>query len=87
MNVKKRFKEERMLLEKDKKQLNAQLDEYKQRLEIAENKFYSYKKEIDESPLTVLRNELTQKNLTIMDLETKLKNAKEEKEEMKKKFD
>jgi hexokinase len=33
MNVKKRFKEEKVLLEQDKKRLIAQLEEHKQRLE------------------------------------------------------
>ncbi len=42
-------------------------------MEIAENKFYAYKKEVDESPLNVLRNELSLKNLEIIDLDSKLK--------------
>lgn len=55
MNVKKRFKEEKVLLEQDKKRLIQQLDDYKTRLEQMEGKYYSFKKEVDESPLSVLR--------------------------------
>lgn len=36
MNVKKRFKEERVLLETDKKKLTQQLEDYKFRVETAE---------------------------------------------------
>lgn len=55
MNVKKRFKEERVLLEADKKKLTAQVEELKARMEQTESKYYQFKKEIDESPLTLLR--------------------------------
>jgi len=58
MNIKKRFKEERTLLEHDKKRLTCSLEDSKNKLEAIENKYYSYKKDIDESPLSVLRNEL-----------------------------
>ena len=56
--VKKRFKEERMALEADKKRLQQQVDELKNRNETVENRFVSLKRDIDESPLAVLRSEL-----------------------------
>lgn len=55
MNIKKRFKEERVMLESDKKRLTQQTEELKNRLELTETKLYSFKKEVDESPLSVLR--------------------------------
>lgn len=73
MGIKKRFKEERNNLELDKKKLTVSLEEARSRLEIAESKFYAYKKEVDESPLNVLRNELSLKNVDILELESKLK--------------
>ena len=40
INTKKRFKEEKVLLEQDKKRLTLQLDDYKIKLEGVENKYY-----------------------------------------------
>ena len=59
MNVKKRFKEEKVLLEQDKKRLVQQVEDYKTRLDQTESKYYAFKKEVDESPLSVLRSELS----------------------------
>ena len=59
MNVKKRFKEEKVLLEQDKKRLVQQVEDYKARLDQTESKYYAFKKEVDESPLSVLRSELS----------------------------
>ena len=73
MTIKKKFKEEKIALESEKKRLALQLDEYKNKLEQAENKFYTYKKEVDESPISVLRAELAQKTVEIIEFENKLK--------------
>lgn len=59
LNIKKRFKEEKMMLEQDKKRLTAQVEDYKGKLEQLEQKYYSFKKDVDESPLSVIRSELT----------------------------
>ncbi len=77
MNVKKRFKEEKVMLEQDKKRLLAQLEEHKQRLEQMDTKYYAFKKDVDESPLSVLRQELGQKNLELIEMESKLKQSNE----------
>jgi hypothetical protein len=58
MNTKKRFKEDKALLESDKKRLLVQLEEYKNRLENSDARLYSLKKEIDDSPLSVIRGEI-----------------------------
>lgn len=58
MNIKKKFKEEKVGLETSKKKLTAQVEELKARIEQMEAKFYNYKKEMDESPISLLRNEL-----------------------------
>ena len=44
MNLKKRFKEEKVTLEQDKKRLTVQNEDLKQKLEGSENRFYTYKK-------------------------------------------
>ena len=77
MTIKKKFKEEKIALESEKKRLALQLEEYKNKLELAENKFYTYKKEVDESPISVLRAELAQKTVEIIEFENKLKSANE----------
>lgn len=87
LNVKKRFKEDKVLLEQDKKRLLQQLDDYKNRLEQLESKYYSFKKEVDESPLTVLRQELGQKNLEIAEMESRMKQALEQRDEFQRKFE
>lgn len=65
MNVKKRFKEDKTLLESDKKRLITQLEEYKNRLEHADARLYTMKKDVEESPVSLLRAEIQQKNLEI----------------------
>lgn len=87
VNVKKRFKEERLALEADKKKLQQQVDELKARNEAVENRFVSLKRDIDESPLSVLRSELAQKNLSLAEAESKMKALAEERDDAKKKFD
>jgi centrosomal protein CEP120 len=77
INIKKRFKEEKVLLEQDKKRLSSQVDEYKNKLEHLESKYYAFKKDVDESPLSVLRNELTQKNMELIESESRVKQANE----------
>ena len=67
LNVKKRFKEERLTLEQDKKRLMTQAEELKNRAEAAENKLGTLKREVDESPLSVLRSELAAKNLALIE--------------------
>jgi len=87
MNVKKRFKEERTVLEMDKKRLTVQVEELKNRAEAAEAKLFAYKRDIDESPLSVIRSELSQKNLELIESESKTKQASEERDEARRKFE
>ena len=87
VNVKKRFKEERLSLEQDKKKLQQQVEDLKCRNETVEHKLVSLKRDIDESPLSVLRSELAQKNLSLVEAETKIKNIAEERDEVRKKFE
>ena len=87
MNVKKRFKEERTTLEMDKKKLLASTDDLKSRAEHAEAKLLAFKRDIDESPLSVLRGELAQKNLELIESDSKAKQASEERDDVKRKFE
>jgi centrosomal protein CEP120 len=87
MSVKKRFKEEKVLLEQDKKRLGQQLEEAKGRLEQVESKHYAFRKEVDESPISVLRQELGQKHLEMIELESRLKQAFEQRDDYQKKFE
>ena len=61
LNVKKRFKEEKNVLEHDRKKAMATIEDLKSKLEAADAKFYEYKQEVETSPLNVLRNELATK--------------------------
>ena len=61
LNVKKRFKEEKNILEHDRKKAMATIEDLKHKLESADGKFYAYKQEVETSPLNVLRNELATK--------------------------
>lgn len=87
MNIKKKFKEEKIALETDKKRLTQQLEDHKAKLEHIENKFYSFKKEMDENPISLMRNELAQKNIEVIELDSKIKKANEEKEDFKKRYE
>lgn len=87
VNVKKRFKEERTTLESDKKKLQAQVEELKARCEGAENRLHSLKRDIEESPLSVIRGELASKNLELIESESKTKQAIEDRDEARRKFE
>jgi Fe-S cluster biosynthesis and repair protein YggX len=58
LNVKKKFKEEKAVMETHEKKLKQQNDELRAKLEQCDQKFFAYKQEIENSPLNVLRNEL-----------------------------
>ena len=46
-----------------------------------------YKQEVENSPLNVLRNELAQKTIEIVELETRVNNANEQRDEYRVKFE
>lgn len=87
IGVKKRFKEEKNLLETEKKKALAQVDELKARIDQMDSKFLSFKMEVEQSPLNVLRNELAQKQIQLVEMETKVQRAHEERDEFRKKFE
>jgi hypothetical protein len=59
----------------------------KSRAEQAEAKLLAFRRDIDESPLSVLRGELAQKNLELIESESKAKQATEERDDVKRKFE
>ena len=67
--------------------MQAQVIDYQKKLEDASERFFGLKKEVEDSPLSVLRNELGQKQLEIVELETKVRQALEGREEFKAKYD
>lgn len=71
--IKKRFKDEKLQLEKEKSSLNKKIIEKQQQLENLENSFTNYKKEVEDSPLSLLKNEITRKQIQNEEL-TKEKN-------------
>lgn len=75
MNIKKKFKEERVVLETDKKRLTKEVADYQAKLSEASDRYFGLKKDVEESPLAVLRNELGSKQLEIVELESKVKQA------------
>lgn len=54
---------------------------------MADAKFYAYKQEIEQSPLTVLRQELATKSIEVVELETKVANANEQRDDFKHKYE
>jgi chromosome segregation ATPase len=87
MNVKKRFKEERNTLENDKKRLMVQVEDLKARAEAAEGKLLNLKRDVDESPLAVIRAELAQKGMEVVEVEGKMRQALEERDEVRRRFE
>ena len=54
---------------------------------MADKKFYAYKQEIEQSPLNVLRNELATKSIEVVEMESRLAQAHEQRDEFKAKFE
>ena len=75
MAIKKKFQEERLNLETDKKRLTKELAENHEKIELSHNRFYALKTEVEQSPLSVLRQELGSRQLEIASLESKVKAA------------
>lgn len=61
--IKKRFKEEKALIEKDKLALNKILSDKQKELDSMRSHLTQFKKEMDESPLSIIRGELTKKSI------------------------
>lgn len=87
MNIKVKFKEERVGLENEKKRLQREVAETQSKLATASEKFYNLKRDVEESPLSVLRNELGQKQLEIVEMESRVKAATEQRDEYRSKYD
>ena len=52
----------------------------------ASDRYFNLKKEIEDSPLAVLRNELGSKQLEVVELESKVKNAYEQRDDYASKY-
>lgn len=86
MNIKKKFKEERVQLESEKKKLTKEVSDYQNKMNEASDRYFNLKKEIEDSPLAVLRNELGSKQLEVVELESKVKNAYEQRDDYASKY-
>lgn len=84
--IKKRFKEEKVGMQNEKKTLTDQLTQAKQLLDETEERYREYRKDMEESPLSALRTEIGNKNIEIAELKTKLQKSKEDKEDLDSKF-
>jgi len=80
MSIKKRFKEEKVVLETDRKRFLNQIEELKSRLEHTDAKLYHVRKEVEESPMSLMRSEIQQKQMEVTDLENRMQRKQEEKE-------
>ena len=87
MQIKIKFKEERMSLENDKKRLMKEVQDLQDKIEQSHTRFYNLKKDVEESPLSVLRQELGARQLEITELQTKVKTANAIAEEYQAKFE
>lgn len=81
--LKNRFKEERMLLEKDKLALSKQINEKQKIIETIENNFNNYKREINDSPLSVIKNELSKRTIELEEANREIQRINLEKEKYK----
>ena len=86
MNIKKKFKEERVQLENDKKKLAKEVSDYQEKMSVASDRYFNLKKEVEDSPLAVLRNELGTKQLEIVELESRVKAAAEQRDDYASKY-
>ena len=86
MNIKKKFKEERVQLENDKKKLTKEVSDYQEKMSVASDRYFNLKKEVEDSPLAVLRNELGTKQLEIVELESRVKAAAEQRDDYASKY-
>ena len=87
MNIKKKFKEERVSLENDKKRLGKESGDTQIKLSDATERYFNLKKQVEDSPLSVLRNELGTKQLEIVELESKVKASNEQRDEYRERYD
>lgn len=87
MNIKKKFKEERVQLETDKKRLTKETTDLQSKLTEASERYYGMKRDIEESPLSVLRQELGTKQLEIVELESKVKASYESRDDYRIKYE
>ena len=87
MNIKKKFKEERVQLESDKKRITKESVDYQNKMTEANERYFNLKKSVEDSPVSVLRNELGSKQLEIVELESKVKIATEQRDEYHEKYD
>jgi len=78
INIKKRFKEEKIALVNDKKNMTQQVNDAKALLDENELRFRNYRKDMEESPLSVLRADIGKKNVEIAELNTKFQKANED---------
>ena len=86
MNIKKKFKEERVQLETDKKKLTKEVADSQEKVSDATNRFYNLKREVEDSPLAVLRQEIGSKQLEIVELESRVKAAQEQRDDYAQKY-
>lgn len=54
---------------------------------MADAKFYAFKQEIEQSPLSVLRHELATKSIEVVELETRVNNANEQRDDYRNKYE
>ena len=87
ISIKRRFKEERVNLDADKKRLKQEVTEYQDKLDQAHNRYFALKKEYEDSPLSALRTELGQRDLTILELESQVKAAIQSRDEFSGRYD
>jgi len=87
ITLKKKFKEEKNTQETHQKRLEKQVEDLRNKLDMADQKFTGFKLEIESSPLNVLRNELAQKSIDVIELETKVHTANASRDDFKSKYE
>ena len=86
IDLKRKFKEERMGLQNNIKGLQAQLEDSKGLLDEVEMRYRNYRQDMEESPLSVLRTEIGNKNIEVAELKAKLDKVNGDKIDLEMKF-
>lgn len=81
--IKKRFKDEKTHLEKEKQNFLKQLEDKSKEIELIEKNFRNFKKEMDDSPLSLIKNELSRKNMEFEEMIKENDRTKNERDKYK----
>jgi hypothetical protein len=78
INIKRRFKEEKLSLQSELKGFKKKVQDAKDLLDETEVRYRAYRKDMEESPVTVMRTEINKKNIEISELKSRFEKSNQE---------